>query len=760
MRRAALSAAVALSLSALAGCGRDAPVQSDLRPLGLDTYGPVQTGGSDIKSWFFMRDWLPEMILTASGKFNAASVAAKFSELLLDPAKLQLTESARVRVYFVGEHSGYLNALGVNTEGVDAKSGAPKIVFPNKDTSVGLYEYPARIDKAEKRLDPEKMGKRSTDNPVLPGDFVDLGKLKAGTRLGFFLVADDHSGAVNVYTTEPGANPDGAPHVVAVAVPESPYLLLSFEDMYGGGDKDFSDCVFAVEMSSYNIQALLGKIDPWRRTKQIALIATIFILVFFGPGAYLGMRQYIKIKRFNQTCEEAQDLLKGNDAAQVLRIVQAAKKRDRNRERRRILTGFEVAANEQLRDLEGLLSIYEDSPEAFQEREQASLKVGRAQIEADDFSEFAALRESWRGHEQDEYLWYNLETDLLIRQDKRREALTLLKSKDFYGSQDAGRLARIGMLLSRRSPEKAQAYLQRARRLDNREPDVHLCEARACEYQGDINGALASYKAALVCRPYDPFLRDALAEYQRRIGRLHDALVTWAEGMKPPSMDFIWLKALFWERVAEPFPASWKSLEPPHGAAAPLIHYLMALPPGQLWDAAAFEPIAQQNPKLQSRQEVFWLTVINALRNAHEDEALSLLNLKRFGERSWQEDLEIALLRISTFRRLGFMDPALVRQKSRRPQVAKRHPLFQTLDRWTAGELDDGPPALKILLRSEDAYAAAFLAAGWYAAGLSMRTTSALLSGMPDWLTRDIIEAQRIVREHELPSGKIPIPLD
>ncbi len=55
---------------------------------------------------------------------------------------------------------------------------------------------------------------RTSSEPLLPGDFVDLGTFGAGTQ------------------------PDGINHVVAFASVQlgSPYLLIGFEDLLGGGD--------------------------------------------------------------------------------------------------------------------------------------------------------------------------------------------------------------------------------------------------------------------------------------------------------------------------------------------------------------------------------------------------------------------------------------------------------------------------------------------------------------------------------------------
>jgi len=62
-----------------------------------------------------------------------------------------------------------------------------------------------------------------------------------------------------VYITR---NPDKLDHVVAFALPDSPYLIIAFEDMYGGGDRDYNDVIFALDIGRANIQNLISTPEP------------------------------------------------------------------------------------------------------------------------------------------------------------------------------------------------------------------------------------------------------------------------------------------------------------------------------------------------------------------------------------------------------------------------------------------------------------------------------------------------------------------
>jgi hypothetical protein len=63
--------------------------------------------------------------------------------------------------------------------------------------------------------------------------------------------------------------------VVALSLPNSPYLILGFEDMRGGGDRDYNDVIFAVDIGKTNVKALSGGAEP---------CTTAILATFLGAG--------------------------------------------------------------------------------------------------------------------------------------------------------------------------------------------------------------------------------------------------------------------------------------------------------------------------------------------------------------------------------------------------------------------------------------------------------------------------------------------
>ncbi|MBP8128722.1 MAG: hypothetical protein KA184_04015, partial [Candidatus Hydrogenedentes bacterium] len=193
----------ALFLVAFAcGCGpNDAPYQAEQRLHNLAVLKQVKAGGSDWASWAFLWFELPGLISLADTEFSHAAFLDHFERIIIDPARLRLNSESEVRVYFVGEGSGIPNALGLNLEGIGTREGRPQILFPLVNTPVPLDEA-ARRARSRAYYRSDVFGSPSADAPILPGDFIDLGRLPEDTMLNFFLATPEH-----IFAPIPEANP-------------------------------------------------------------------------------------------------------------------------------------------------------------------------------------------------------------------------------------------------------------------------------------------------------------------------------------------------------------------------------------------------------------------------------------------------------------------------------------------------------------------------------------------------------------------------
>ena len=87
--------------------------------------------------------------------------------------------------------------------------------------------------------------------------------ISGGQKLDFFLIANGATGSPEeVYSTDQSINPDGINHVVSFAAVDGSYLVIGFEDLFGGGDEDFNDLLFAIDIGAVNVAALTGTPEP------------------------------------------------------------------------------------------------------------------------------------------------------------------------------------------------------------------------------------------------------------------------------------------------------------------------------------------------------------------------------------------------------------------------------------------------------------------------------------------------------------------
>lgn len=251
----ALGASVMAGATKVARANIELPENEKLSTLGLPLAGKVREAGSDDRSEAFQKKVLPSIQNNVNINLSEYTKVSKLDTFALDPKQLTLSHDTNARVYFVGEGAGYQNSLGFFTSEYSLQSGIKKtdakIIFPNASSNSSYLGKTTGI-------------KRDKNNPLLSGDFVDLGVKSAGTQLNFFIVSNGNQGGTQVFTTDPKNNPDKLQHVVsfAMAVANSPYLILGFEDLMGGGDKDYNDVVIAVDVGRANVAQLMGTAVP------------------------------------------------------------------------------------------------------------------------------------------------------------------------------------------------------------------------------------------------------------------------------------------------------------------------------------------------------------------------------------------------------------------------------------------------------------------------------------------------------------------
>ena len=246
----------------------DAVLQSSARPLGLGIVGKVNANGSDDAAKDFRASPL-QQIAKLAAQNPSADNSIERAAVRLDPNKLRLAADADVRMYFVAEDTSYANTLGFTTDGSGtANSATAKLIFPNASTDMTGVAGRAEV-------------KRTDAEPLLPGDFVNLGHLGAGTSLDFFLLANGANGGTKSYSTRSSANADGIGAALAYAftVKDSTYLVLAFEDLSSSSDRAFSDLIVAMDIGKVNMAALTATPEPATYASMAAFLGLGWVLV-------------------------------------------------------------------------------------------------------------------------------------------------------------------------------------------------------------------------------------------------------------------------------------------------------------------------------------------------------------------------------------------------------------------------------------------------------------------------------------------------
>ncbi|WP_170163598.1 DUF4114 domain-containing protein [Eilatimonas milleporae] len=258
---ALLMAALAPAVSA----GTVSPVQSYARPFGLEPIGDVQLAGSDEQAADFYNNALPDLRATVNTTLTESQPIENLSSIALNPNDLYLATASDVRMYFIGEGAGYRNTFGVYTgDSSNGLTGDAQTIFPDASTSSYYYN-------------PDQNSYRSSRAPVAEGDFVELGTYDGQTQMNLFLIANGASGGTTTYYTDMSLNPDGIEHFVVLATPNSPYLVVGAEDLFGGGDEDYNDIVVALDIGVANAQQMISNAVPLPGPVA-ALIAPLFLV--------------------------------------------------------------------------------------------------------------------------------------------------------------------------------------------------------------------------------------------------------------------------------------------------------------------------------------------------------------------------------------------------------------------------------------------------------------------------------------------------
>jgi len=261
--------ATPVSSSVVSAGGVADPVQANVDPYNIPIAGPVMQAGSTTASKSFDTSVLPEALQFIKQALPETVNNTASKAFQIDPSKLVMASTTDVQAEFVYENAGYHNSVGLTTIApgqaeptsaiAEITDPTARLIFPDSSNPAGGS---ATIGE----------NNRTQDQPVSPGDFVDLGTIKQGTGLDFFLLSNgaNAGSSAPVFSTQESLNQDGfyqhaaefTPTLFAVPQLNSPYIFLAFEDLWGGGDRDINDTIIAINVGSATVKSLLATPEP------------------------------------------------------------------------------------------------------------------------------------------------------------------------------------------------------------------------------------------------------------------------------------------------------------------------------------------------------------------------------------------------------------------------------------------------------------------------------------------------------------------
>lgn len=328
----------------------------------------------------------------------------------------------------------------------------------------------------------------------------------------------------------------------------------------------------------------------------------------------------------------------------------------------------------------------------------------------------------------------------------REQTIHQLTSQKSSGQEEIDRLVRLAALHLVEEPQQAWDYLAQASKLDTSEADLHLYKASLLEAADKINQAQKEYILAVKSNPKNPYYREFLADFYIRTKKYPEAVDVLEDAMVSPSLDAIWLKSIFWNKIAIPLAGHANQAAVPTGPLAPLVDYLVKLPSGVFWNETAFAKLPNKNNYLDQEQETYWLKLLSALKEHREKAALEMIETNSFSTVSYAPELEKTLKTILIFRNTPkeVIAPLPLARKNQNieQQFKEFIPMLAGLSELTPRQIVSAIPTdLRNTLMTIDALALPFLAYGWNEAALQLMAKEQLPESYPQWVAVKFTEA-------------------
>ncbi len=476
-------------------------------------------------------------------------------------------------------------------------------------------------------------------------------------------------------------------------------------------------------------------------------IFCLFIGLYFLSAYNIEKRQtQLVLQEEEEYLQEVENLLAEGRAEEALAAMKSIKEEiEEENFTSPKWTDLLVKACISLRDIPQLIDIFDYTPEALLDHEDAALLIAEHYIENRQFQEYQMFRNYWRGYEHADETWLSFDVDRLLAEGRQGEAINLLNSRTFSGETDAFRLLRLAILTMKEEPKEAWNYLSKATKKDPLNAEVRFYRGKLLESLGDEEAALNEYLGAIDLDPQNPSLKNFVGDLFIRKKAFSDAIRFWSRSLDENCEEEAWIKFLFWKQVAKPVQAQ---VQPPQGnrILQQYAQYLNSLKPGEFWKNDAFQQILYSRDLQKTEQSTFWLKLIQSFKQSKLREAWQLLQNNPFYANSWDKDLEDTLKYLLIYRGFGTDEVAIDTISFQMLHIEHSDDYFPLLAAL-AKHSQPGYPTIETkeeldkFLQSKDAVAAIFLKAGWTEAARHLYPYESPSRCAPEWVSLDFVAA-------------------
>ena len=398
-----------------------------------------------------------------------------------------------------------------------------------------------------------------------------------------------------------------------------------------------------------------------------------------------------------------------------------------------------VNTSEKTFDLQQLVLINEQYPTALRKNERASLLAAETYLMNGLDKEYNKLRIQWVGHENYEDAWKNFDADYLITIGMHEEGHEFLENQKFQGKEEITRLIKLALIQAHENPQKALDLLTEANKQNPSDLDVYIYKFKLLEKLGKKDLAFETYQQALKNNPNSIFIHDELAKEYVRQQQYKEAINTWKMAIKiiqetsDMNHDKILTNLLFFDRMMNGQKNDWNQYVHLTNHSKPFFNYLLNLKPQEFVNQSAFITIPLNQKYLANDEITYWLSLLDALKKNDHEKALTLIQTSTFKENNLNASLEFALLQALTYQKNGLANAPISEY------YTNDHPLLVSLNQPN----NHIPEDVKALIKSEEAFSAILLAAGWTEAALLLHKMDVFPIEFPSYLSFEFAKSLR-----------------